>query len=91
MYDTIGFIGAGRITRIMLEGLRRAGALPRRILVHDPDAAAVAALQRVPGVEGASLAQAGAAARPAHRAMSATASLTPHGPRGMNLDSSNAR
>ncbi len=61
MYDTIGFIGAGRITRIVLEGLRRAGALPRRILVHDPNAAAVAALQRLPGVEGATLAQAAAA------------------------------
>ncbi len=61
MYDTIGFIGAGRITRIMLEGLRRAGALPRRILLHDPSAAAVAALQGLPGVEGATLAQAAGA------------------------------
>ncbi len=61
MYDTIGFIGAGRITRIMLEGWRRAGALPRRVLVHDPSAAAVAALQGVPGVEPSSLAQAAAA------------------------------
>jgi pyrroline-5-carboxylate reductase len=61
MYDTIGFLGAGRIARIMLEGLRRAGALPRRILVHDPSAAAVAALQRLPGVESATLAQAASA------------------------------
>lgn len=61
MHDTIGFIGAGRITRIMLEGLRRAGALPRRVLVHDPSAAAVAALQALPGVEGTDLAQAAAA------------------------------
>jgi pyrroline-5-carboxylate reductase len=61
MYDTIGFIGAGRITRIMLEGWRRAGALPRRILAHDPNAAAVAALEKLPGVESATLAQASAA------------------------------
>jgi len=61
MYDTIGFIGAGRITRIMLGGLRRAGALPRRILVHDPDAVAVAALKGLPGAEAATLAQAAAA------------------------------
>jgi pyrroline-5-carboxylate reductase len=61
MYDTIGCIGAGRISRIMLEGLRSAGALPRRILVHDPNATAVAALQRVPGVQSATLAQAAAA------------------------------
>ncbi len=61
MYDTVGFLGAGRITRIMLEGLRRAGALPRRTLVHDPNAAAIAALEGLPGVEGATLAQAAAA------------------------------
>lgn len=61
MYDTIGFIGAGRITRIMLEGLRRAGALSRRVLVHDPNAEAVAALEGLPGVEAATLAQAAAA------------------------------
>jgi pyrroline-5-carboxylate reductase len=61
MYDTIGFLGAGRITRIMLEGLRRAGPLPRRILVHDPSPAAVAALKALPGVEDATLAQAAAA------------------------------
>jgi pyrroline-5-carboxylate reductase len=61
MYDTIGFIGAGRITRIMLEGLRRAGALPARILVHDPSAAAVAGLQRFPGVAPATLSEAAGA------------------------------
>ncbi len=58
MYDTIGFIGAGRVARIMLEGLSRAGALPRRILVHDPSGAAVAALRaRVPSVQAATLAE----------------------------------
>ena len=62
MYDTIVFLGAGRIARIMLGGLRRAGALPRRILVHDPATAAVHALQAsFPGVEIATLAQAAGA------------------------------
>src|SRR5512142_2335006 len=61
MDDTVGFIGAGRITRIMLEGLRRAGALPRRVLVHDASAAAVAALKGLPGVEDATLAEAASA------------------------------
>jgi len=32
---TIGFIGAGRITRIMLEGFKKAGVLPRNIVVVD--------------------------------------------------------
>lgn len=54
MYDSVGFIGAGRVTRIVLHGLARAGALPGRILVHDPSAAAVAAL-RVRGVSPATL------------------------------------
>jgi pyrroline-5-carboxylate reductase len=61
VYDTIGFVGAGRVTRIMLEGLRRAGASPRRVLVHDPSAAAVATLQGLPGVEAATLDQAAGA------------------------------
>lgn len=61
MYDTSGFIGAGRIARIMLAGLRRAGALPRRVLVHDPSAAALAALEALPGVEPVTLAEGAAA------------------------------
>lgn len=61
MFDTVGFVGAGRIARIMLEGLRRAGALPRRVLVHDPAAAALAALERIPGVAAATLAEAAGA------------------------------
>jgi pyrroline-5-carboxylate reductase len=31
----LGFIGAGRITKIMLEGLKRAGKLPQQIVVTD--------------------------------------------------------
>ena len=35
---TVGFIGAGRIARIMIEGWSRAGKLPQRIVVYDIDA-----------------------------------------------------
>ncbi len=41
---SVGFIGGGRVARIILEGWRRAGALPARIVVSDPNAAAVDAL-----------------------------------------------
>ena len=38
MFDkTIGFIGSGRVTRIMLGGFRRAGETPRQIVVSDPN------------------------------------------------------
>ena len=45
MFASVGFIGSGRIARIMLGGWARAGALPGEILVYDADPAAVAALQ----------------------------------------------
>lgn len=32
---TIGFIGGGRITRILLGGLTRAGKMPENIVVAD--------------------------------------------------------
>lgn len=32
---TLGFIGAGRVTRIMLEGFQRAGRFPKRVVVTD--------------------------------------------------------
>jgi pyrroline-5-carboxylate reductase len=41
---TAGFIGGGRVTRILLGGWARAGALPTRILVHDPDEKALESL-----------------------------------------------
>lgn len=41
---SVGFIGGGRVARIMLEGWRRAGALPSRIVVSDPNPAAIEAL-----------------------------------------------
>lgn len=38
---SVGFVGAGRVARILLGGWARAGALPTDIRVTDPDAAAV--------------------------------------------------
>lgn len=56
MFDSISFIGAGRIARIMLGGWEKAHALPQSIMVFDTNAAAVAALQAVfPSVEEATL------------------------------------
>lgn len=48
---TIGFIGAGRITRIFLEGWKRQGRLPAQIFVTDSNAEASARLKAAhPGV-----------------------------------------
>jgi pyrroline-5-carboxylate reductase len=49
---TIGFIGGGRITRIFLEGWRRANALPANIVVSDCNADTLAKLKaRLPGAQ----------------------------------------
>ena len=32
---TLGFIGAGRVTKIMLEGFKRAGKFPQQVVVTD--------------------------------------------------------
>jgi pyrroline-5-carboxylate reductase len=57
-----GFIGGGRITRILVGGWTRANQLPRGILVHDPSAAAVHALRAVaPAAHPVSLQEAAAA------------------------------
>ena len=48
---TIGFVGGGRITGVILDGLTRAGALPAAIIVSDPAAAVLGRLkERHPGV-----------------------------------------
>jgi pyrroline-5-carboxylate reductase len=48
---TIGFIGGGRITRIVLEGWTRAGKLPVSITVSDPNADSLAKLKaRYPAI-----------------------------------------
>lgn len=49
---SIGFIGGGRITRIFLEGWRRAVQLPVRVIVSDCQPETLARLQaRHPGIE----------------------------------------
>lgn len=44
-HKTLGFIGGGRIVRIFLEGWRRAGKLPGKIVVSDCNAEALAKLK----------------------------------------------
>jgi pyrroline-5-carboxylate reductase len=44
MVTAAAFIGGGRVTRILLGGWARAGALPQRVLVHDPDEKALESL-----------------------------------------------
>jgi pyrroline-5-carboxylate reductase len=49
---TVGFIGGGRVTRILLESWQRASQLPSRIIVCDPNADTLTKLQtRFPGIE----------------------------------------
>jgi pyrroline-5-carboxylate reductase len=48
---TIGFIGGGRVTRIMLRGWRRAAALPDKVLVSDTEPSVLDGLRRDYGVE----------------------------------------
>ena len=45
MFESVSFIGSGRVARIMLGGWKKANALPRTLLVFDSNPAAVAALQ----------------------------------------------
>jgi pyrroline-5-carboxylate reductase len=62
MFDSISFIGSGRIARIMLAGWKKANTLPRTILAYDANPAAVAALQtEFPSVKAATLAEAAGA------------------------------
>jgi pyrroline-5-carboxylate reductase len=50
--ESVGFVGGGRIARIMLEGWRRADALPARIVVSDPNVEALARLKvELPSIE----------------------------------------
>ncbi len=53
--QTIGFVGGGRIVRIFLEGWKRAGKLPEKIIVSDCNADVLAKLKaQFPGIETAS-------------------------------------
>ena len=50
--ESVGFVGGGRIARIMLEGWRRAGAMPARVVVSDPNPDALAKLTaQFPNIE----------------------------------------
>jgi pyrroline-5-carboxylate reductase len=52
MRGSVGFIGGGRVARIMLEGWLRAGAMPERVVVADRNAATLDALKaRFPSIE----------------------------------------
>lgn len=44
--EEVGFVGGGRVVRCILSGWMCAGTLPTRVLVHDPDPAAVERLRR---------------------------------------------
>ena len=49
---SVGFIGGGRVARIILTGWEKAGATPARVIVSDADPAALAALkERFPAIE----------------------------------------
>lgn len=45
-YGSIGFIGGGRITRIILSALEKKGTLPRTVVVSDADPEVLAGLQK---------------------------------------------
>ncbi len=53
MYKKIGFVGGGRITRILLKSLMDQNALPEKVIVSDPDTAMSAKLSdlSIPGLE----------------------------------------
>lgn len=61
-HQSIGFIGGGRVTRIILEGWQRAQKLPATVVVSDCQAEALARIKAgFPGVETASSGAAAAA------------------------------
>jgi pyrroline-5-carboxylate reductase len=50
--ESVGFVGGGRVARIMLEGWQRAGKMPARVVVSDPNAASLDALKtRFPSID----------------------------------------
>jgi pyrroline-5-carboxylate reductase len=52
MADSVGFIGGGRIARVILEGWRRSGTWPGRVVVSDCEARAVMVVRSAfPSVE----------------------------------------
>ena len=62
MFESVSFIGAGRIARIMLGGWKQASAMPAVVLASDANPAAIAALQaEFPEVKAVSLDEAAGA------------------------------
>lgn len=62
MFNSISFIGSGRVARIMLGGWQHAQAMPKSVLVYDTNAQAVSALQaEFPAVKSATLDEAAGA------------------------------
>lgn len=62
MFESVSFIGSGRIARIMLGGWKKADALPGNILAFDSNPAAIQALQSdFPSVKAVSLDEAAGA------------------------------
>jgi len=62
MFESISFIGSGRIARIMLGGWQKANAMPRNVVAFDTNPAAVQALQNdFPTLRAVSLAEAAGA------------------------------
>ena len=54
MSESVGFIGGGRVTRIFLEGWKRAQKMPGKVVVSDCNAEALARLRaQFPQVEAA--------------------------------------
>ena len=50
--ESVGFVGGGRVARIMLEGWQRSAAMPSKILVSDPSEATLTSLKsRYPSIE----------------------------------------
>lgn len=47
--ESVGFIGGGRVARILVGGWQRAGRLPKKIVVCDPDPEALERLERFAG------------------------------------------
>ena len=45
LFDSVSFVGGGRVTRFLLEGWKQAGVGPSRILVCDPDTTVLSKLQ----------------------------------------------
>ncbi len=56
MFNSVGFIGSGRVARIMIGGWERGGAMPAEVFAYDTNPSAIAALrEEFPRVKAARL------------------------------------